>query len=235
MKKISYLWSWDTKRGQVNANQAYKVQLLEDMEEEPMYWYNELWKWQLPLKVKLFIWLMLEQRILTWENLNKRGFNGPSRCVLCGISEETMSHLFVECSFIKGIWQSILKELKLVSTWEGGQIVDCLQNWIRKKENWKEIPCFICWEVWKHRIWLYLKIFLLIWSEYATCILQDLGELKVAQFTKNRRIDRPPILDWDLAVGFFYGASQDKGTKCGAWSFIKMSSFGQFQNKNELW
>jgi hypothetical protein len=75
-----------------------------------------------PFKVKLFNWLLLEERILNLENLNKRGIYGPSRCVLCGNNEETMSHLFLECSFIKSIWQTILKELKLVNIWEGGQI-----------------------------------------------------------------------------------------------------------------
>jgi hypothetical protein len=127
-EKDTLMWSWDTKGGQVNAKQAYEVQLMEDMEEEPTFWYTELWKWQLPLKVKLFIWLMLEQKILTWENLAKRGIIGPSRCVLCGNNEETMYHLFVECSFTKDIWFTILKELKLNSTWEGGQIVECFKN-----------------------------------------------------------------------------------------------------------
>jgi hypothetical protein len=71
---------------------------------EPTFWYTELWHWQLPLKVKLFTWLMLEQKILTWENLLKRGFVGPSKCVLCGLKEENVKHLFVECSFTKDIW-----------------------------------------------------------------------------------------------------------------------------------
>lgn len=138
------LWSWDTKGGQVNAKQAYEVQLLEEVVEEPTFWYTELWHWQLPLKFKLFIWLMLEHKILTWENLVKRGMFGPSRCVLCGNNEENVRHLFVDCSFTKDIWYTIQKDLNFESNWEGGQITDCLQNWIKKKENWKQIPCFIC-------------------------------------------------------------------------------------------
>jgi len=63
------------------------------------------------------------------------------------------------------------------------------------------------------------------------CILQDLGELKVSQVTKLRRIDRPPILEWDLAVGFFDGASQDKGTKCGVGALLKFPMLGTFRLK----
>jgi len=116
------LWSWDTKRGQVSAKLAYDVQVMEDMEEDKIFWYNNLRRWQLPYKVIMFIWLMLEQKILTWENLIKRGIIGLSRCALCRNSEETVFHLFVECKFTKNIWFTILKELKINSTWEGGQI-----------------------------------------------------------------------------------------------------------------
>ena len=36
-EKDILLWSCDTKNGQVNAKKAYKVQVLEDMEEETKY------------------------------------------------------------------------------------------------------------------------------------------------------------------------------------------------------
>jgi ferredoxin len=135
----------------VNAKQAYEVQWLEMETKETNCWYKELWNWKVPLKIKVFIFLMLEQRILTWENLVKRGFLGPSRCVLCGKYEEFVYHLFMTCKFTKVIWTTILRDLKLKSLWEGGQLVDCLKNCIRKEVNWKEITCYICWEVWKHR------------------------------------------------------------------------------------
>jgi hypothetical protein len=97
--------------------------------------------------------------------------------------------------------------------------------------NWKEIPCYICWEIWKHRN-------LVIFEEHpptlvrvCNSILQDLGEIKKSQPTQLSRIDRPPILDWDLAVGFFDGASQDKGAKCGAGAILKCPVLGTFRLK----
>jgi len=150
-EKDSLLWSWDTKEGQVNAKLAYKVQMLEGRGEESKFWYSEMWEWQLPLKVKLCNWLLLEERILTWDNLTKRGFQGPSLCVLCKESEEALLHLFGECRFIKNIWYILSKELKLVNKWQGGQFENSLHNWTKRKENWNQIPCFISWEVWKHR------------------------------------------------------------------------------------
>jgi hypothetical protein len=68
-EKDSLMWSWDTKGGQVTTKQAYEVQLEEAVVVEPVFWYSDLWNWHLPLKIKLFMWLLLEQKILTWENL----------------------------------------------------------------------------------------------------------------------------------------------------------------------
>jgi hypothetical protein len=51
----------------------------------------------------MLCWLMLEQKILTWEILTKRGIIGPSRCALCGEAEKTLNHLFVDYNFTKDI------------------------------------------------------------------------------------------------------------------------------------
>ena len=36
-----------------------------EMEENPKWWHTLLWKWSIPLNIKLFIWVnMLENKIL---------------------------------------------------------------------------------------------------------------------------------------------------------------------------
>jgi hypothetical protein len=100
-EKYCLIWSWDTKQGQVSTELAYEEQVTEVMGVEPKFWYSEIWKWKIPMKIKLFVWLLLEQKILTWDNLRKSGAQGPSICVLCKEREESLLHLFGECSFIK--------------------------------------------------------------------------------------------------------------------------------------
>jgi hypothetical protein len=102
--KYILMWSWDTKDVHVSEKNEYEVQLLENVVGEQNVCFVDIWSWELRLNVKLFIWLILKQRILTWENLIKRGFNGPSRCLLFGDAEENILHLFVECSFNLNIW-----------------------------------------------------------------------------------------------------------------------------------
>jgi hypothetical protein len=190
------------------------------------FWYSEIWKWQIPLKVKLFVWLLLEQKILTWDNLLKRGFQGPSICVLCKESEESLLHLFGDCSFIKIIWQTITKELKLVNNWQGGIFENSLLNWTKRKENWNEIPCLICWEVWKHKNLLIFEGQKKNHIRVCNYILQELGEQKLTHDIFQKRMDRPPTIDWVGAVGFFDGASQGKRLKMWGWSLSEMPNNG---------
>jgi len=49
----------------------------------------------------------------------KRGFVGPSKCVLYGDEEENVKHFFVDCDFTKDIWYNILNHLKCTNIWEG--------------------------------------------------------------------------------------------------------------------
>jgi hypothetical protein len=49
------------------------------------------------MKTKLFMWLVHHKKILTWDNIRKRGILGPSICQLCKAEEETMEHILNSC------------------------------------------------------------------------------------------------------------------------------------------
>jgi len=86
-----------------------------------------------------------------------------------------VNHLFIECSFIKNVWVTVSNELKLHSGWVGGEIEDCFKRWFLKKENREETPCYIYWEVWKHRSLIIFENVIPSLGRVCTCILQDLG------------------------------------------------------------
>jgi len=69
---------------------------------------KKLWKNRMPLKLKVFLWLALRNRLRTGEALKKRGWKGDSRCILCGV-EETVDHIFFGCAISSCIW-SCFKE-----------------------------------------------------------------------------------------------------------------------------
>ena len=63
-----------------------------------------LWTLNIPTKIAYFIWLLEKGRILTWEQLQSRGFHGPSRCILCERNCEDIMHLFLVCPFTVNIF-----------------------------------------------------------------------------------------------------------------------------------
>jgi zinc-binding in reverse transcriptase len=52
------------------------------------------------------MWLLRRNRILTKDQLLKKGWKGDSKCVFCD-HDENVNHLFVQCSTVKILWQWI--------------------------------------------------------------------------------------------------------------------------------
>lgn len=65
-----------------------------------------LWKLKIPLKIKIFLWFLLNGVILTKDNLAKRQWNGSTKCCFCSLYE-TIQHLFFDCHFAKFIWRAV--------------------------------------------------------------------------------------------------------------------------------
>eukprot|EP00253_Pinus_taeda_P029995 PITA_29995 len=66
---------------------------------EVVPWCSKVWDSLLWPKIKSFLWLLMRNKTLTWDNLCKKGFWGPSRCPMCFVEEETMNHLFNACEW----------------------------------------------------------------------------------------------------------------------------------------
>lgn len=66
-----------------------------------------LWKVSCPLKMILFTWLLFRNRNLSWEVLQKKGWQGPSRCVMCLNAVETNYHMFFQCPASRLIWYEL--------------------------------------------------------------------------------------------------------------------------------
>lgn len=71
------------------------------------WWILWLWKVFVPLKVKLFLWLSIKDKILTWRNLQKCGFSGPSRCCLCLQACDMTAHIFGDCTFLLVVFREL--------------------------------------------------------------------------------------------------------------------------------
>ena len=113
---------------------------------------HRIWKMKVPPRIKVFGWLTYYEKILTAENLQKRGWNLPSMCVLCRRQAETIKHLFSECVMSLEVYTTLTGKFRLpVRNWRMELQKEGAHHWIVQKK-WdlksKEIlllAMFICW------------------------------------------------------------------------------------------
>jgi hypothetical protein len=91
-------WDWK-KSGLFSVKSTYKFLYRYD------YGHNSkrIWKAKIPLKIKIFLWLVEQNAILTKDSLSKRKWKGNSSCAFC-TENETSNHLFFECPTAKYVW-----------------------------------------------------------------------------------------------------------------------------------
>ena len=99
-----FKWSKNKGSGIYTAKLGYATRMKEDDDGEKKWWWKNNWKLNFPLKTKTFLWLALSNKILTWDNGQKRNWHGPPRCILCKNNEETVDHLFVHSSYSRDVW-----------------------------------------------------------------------------------------------------------------------------------
>jgi len=119
--------------------------------------WQKFWRYQGWMKIKIFMWSVYDRKILTWDNIRKRGVLGPSRCLLCGEQEETMEHLLNNCYFTSWLWD-IFTKIFQQSDRDRGSIFNTLIRWRGNfldheiiNSAWTLTPSFIIWNVWKDR------------------------------------------------------------------------------------
>jgi hypothetical protein len=77
------------------------------LQQDVKWWWRKIWKQRCPTKGKILVWSILENIIPTWENIQKRQFNGLSWCSLCKEHEETIDHLLIRCPFTTSVWVEV--------------------------------------------------------------------------------------------------------------------------------
>jgi hypothetical protein len=95
----SFKWSLNFS-DQFSVNSMYQAFIDTNVVRNNSY----LWKIKIPLKIKVFIWLLYREAILTKDNLVKRNWYGNVKCYFCD-SNETIQHLFFDCALAKFIWR----------------------------------------------------------------------------------------------------------------------------------
>jgi hypothetical protein len=146
-KADGVVWKWE-KSGNFSVKSMYKHLFTNDERDGN----KQLWKAKIPLKVKIFMWLTLQDSILTKDNLLKRKWRGSPACTFCQ-DTESVNHLMFECPVMKYVW-SIMAYI-LGATVRPSSFS---QYWIwiyRHLPGGKHVffvgLAAVCWSIWKIR------------------------------------------------------------------------------------
>ena len=71
---------------------------------------HRIWKLQVQTRFKVFAWLLCNDKILTAQNLRKRGFHIVGICYMCRASDESTEHLFNSCLSTRTIHEQLYGE-----------------------------------------------------------------------------------------------------------------------------
>ncbi|KAJ3694602.1 hypothetical protein LUZ60_010082 [Juncus effusus] len=114
-------------------------------------WQSHLWKLKAPSKVKLFLWLAINDKILTSDNLQKRG---SPICIMCRRAPETGPHLLSFCPYAVGIWTHLLTQWNMYDNAD-----NFFDKWrttssilpTQERKKWNATWAAACWMIWTER------------------------------------------------------------------------------------
>lgn len=119
---------------------------------------TRVWKVWAPPKVKLFSWLIIQDRVWAADRLTRRGWPNCGLCQLCKAVPETASHLFFKCRYSVRIWNSICGWLGFQSQTNVWADLPSVNNcWDAhghigtNKRAFKSMMMLVCWAIWNER------------------------------------------------------------------------------------
>jgi hypothetical protein len=99
------IWDW-TKNKQFTVKSVYKDLSNTGIDRS----FKHLWKAKIPLKIKVWLWLIWHNAIVTKDTMSERGWTGNPFYQFCNQSE-TILHLFFLCPAAKYVWSCVAKAI----------------------------------------------------------------------------------------------------------------------------
>ncbi|XP_050111742.1 uncharacterized protein LOC126590298 [Malus sylvestris] len=126
-----------------------------EFNKQNMVW-NNIWRLQVPNKIKIFIWRCCNNALAVRRNLKRCHMRIDNVCGVCNLYIETENHMFFQCEISHVFW--FYSSLHLNShVLEGSDFLESWGNFcaqVKDKDNTDEICqdfAFDLWRLWKNR------------------------------------------------------------------------------------
>jgi hypothetical protein len=177
---------WDlTQTGKFSVKSMYSYLI----NTSPPVQHKKIWKLNIPLKIKIFLWYLQKGVIPTKDNLDRKNWRGSQKCVDCS-SNETIKHLFIECPYARMVWRMSFYATGLTPP---SSIRHMFGSWLSNQSTnvrnliWVGVAA-VCWAIWRcrndiifHKIKLNLILQVIFRGTYWLCFWAQLQRSEQAK------------------------------------------------------
>ncbi|XP_028804491.1 uncharacterized protein LOC114759480 [Neltuma alba] len=134
-----------TNRKEFTVSSAYRLLKEEDWSEESNTW-ESVWKWPGPQRIRTFLWLALNDKLLTNCERVRRHMASSNSCEICDNGPEDLNHVLRLCNVAQSCWKMLIprSELHRFST-------QPLKDWFitnlrkdERKPSWNILFAILC-------------------------------------------------------------------------------------------
>ncbi|KAK1283841.1 hypothetical protein QJS10_CPB21g00763 [Acorus calamus] len=115
----------------------------------------QIWGCKVPFKVRFFMWLAFNDRLLTCAYCSIWRPGDPTSSALCGDNLETTQHLFCGCAFAKEVWLNLGSSLgggwcpsDLDHLWELGRRLSRRNDRSLRSKILQSLVPAVMWVIW---------------------------------------------------------------------------------------
>ncbi|KAL9859832.1 putative RNA-directed DNA polymerase [Arabidopsis thaliana] len=150
-------FSWNgSLDGQFSVRSAYRVLTTDDSPKQDLRkLFDSVWKVVAPERVKIFLWLGVNQVIMTNMERQRRHLSDSGICQVCKGGEETILHVLRNCPAMYGLWLRIIPRRRRTTfftmsllEWVYDNLRDHKGVW---ESPWSTVFLMAVWWGWKWR------------------------------------------------------------------------------------
>ncbi|KAK8555205.1 hypothetical protein V6N12_009358 [Hibiscus sabdariffa] len=149
------IWRW-SKRNNFEINSAYSRIALNTWEEKHPIW-DQIWKFHVPQRIRLFLWLTYRERLMTNSERFRRSFGRSASCPRCSSDMESTIHALRDCKEAKETWLLLLPQSYATYFFQAD-----IKAWLQQNLSstmlhhtngipWNLLFISTLWQIWKYR------------------------------------------------------------------------------------
>ncbi|KAF7838421.1 putative ribonuclease H protein At1g65750 family [Senna tora] len=143
-----------SKHGDFSTKSAYYA-IMNYPQTEPNKIWNLIWKWKGMERIRYFLWLCGQERLLTNVARMRRSLTQCDGCSRCGNASETQIHTLRDCPKASTIWMRLVhpKHWPVFFGTDFRQwfMLNLSRNLGREGSDWCSVFAIACWIIWKCR------------------------------------------------------------------------------------